>query len=103
MDELKFWISILFAAAGAVFGAGGTWAIMRFQVKDLRERAKGQDAIMASHAETLGNHRDRITRLEERHDGLVDKLDAAIGSLKAVTGKLEALAITIASGQKGHA
>ena len=62
---------------------------MRVMVTDLREKVKEAEAERQS-------IRDRVTRLEERHDGLVQKIDHALDKLETVTGKLEALAIRIA-------
>lgn len=99
MEDVRAWFPILFATLGAVFGAGGTWAVMQFQIRELRDRTTAQARAHESHAETIGEHRDRITRLEGRLDGLVVKLDDAVRNLERVTDKLEALAIKIAGGK----
>ncbi len=74
-----------------IASVAATWGAMRSQVVELRAGKAASD-------KEISELKDRVTRLEERHDGLVGKLDGAVANLERVTEKLEALALKIASG-----
>lgn len=72
-----------------VASVAGTWAVMRSQVADLRASKESQER-------EISELKERVTRLEERHDALVGNLRSAVEDLKRVTIKLESLALKIA-------
>lgn len=90
-------------ALTVLVSAAVTWGAMRSKVVALTV------AKDASEKE-ISDLKDRVTRLEERHDGLVSKIDeavrtlekkidGAVSNLERITEKLEALAIKIAGGK----
>lgn len=79
-------------ALSVIASVAATWGAMRAQVVALKAGKTASD-------KEIGELKDRVTRLEERHDGLVSKLDFAVHNLERVTDKLEALALKIAGGK----
>lgn len=91
-------------ALTVLVSVAATWGAMRSKVVALGEAKKASD-------KEIEELKERVTRLEERHDGLVSrideavrslerKIDGAVSNLERVTEKLETLAIKIASGGK---
>jgi len=77
-----------------VASVAATWGAMRSQVIALKVGKEASD-------KEISELKDRVTRLEERHDGLVGKLDGAVANLQRIADKLEALTIKIAGATHG--
>jgi len=103
MDPSLVW-SILSALLGGVFSAGGTWAVMRSQVSDLRETVREKASLLDGvnnrvtglEALDLKRHGDRITRLESDVASHKDQLDRVVDELRSVVEDLREISVRLA-------
>ena len=72
-----------------IIGVIASWAVMKSQLSDLRERVKDLEAALAEQAL-------KVQRLETQHEGTGRQLDEALRKLEQVTKTLQDIALDIA-------
>jgi hypothetical protein len=74
---------------GTVATVGGSYAVVRAQVADLRSASR-------THGKEIDDLKISHAVLEERNSGFGKKLDGALDKLEHVTGQLQSIAIEMA-------